>query len=243
MVEAKGCVMLKLVLIEAQKLSRSLAVLLCVLAPLLVAIVSAMIALRQGKTGWSGMITNTFALWCFFVLPMLVATLSALLAQVEHGPRMWDHLFTLPISRQQMLMAKGIILMVMILGTGFALCAYIILLGTMFMGGDVSRIPWRGFGFLVALTTGASTLMAAIQLSIALWIRSFIAPIALGLAGTFVLVASMGAPETSLLPWSLPMSAFPKPGGNPELAILIGLLGGLVVYPIAAVFLARRDQS
>lgn len=234
--------MWKLVMIEAQKLGRSLALGLCVLAPSLVAIVSAMIAHRQGETGWTNLILNTFALWCFFVLPMLVATLSALLAQVEHGPRMWDHLFTLPISRQQILMAKGVMLMLMILGSAVVLCVCLIVLGAAMLDGDIARIPWRGLALLVALTTGAAALMAAIQLSVAIWIRSFIAPIGLGLAGTFVLVASMGASETAWLPWSLPMTAFPRPGGNPELAFFAGCLGGLVLYPLAALALARRDQ-
>lgn len=234
--------MCKLVVIEAQKLGRSLALLLCILAPLLVAIVSAGIAHRQGETGWTSLILNTFALWCFFVLPMLVATLSALLAQVEHGPRMWDHLFTLPISRQQMLMAKGVILMLMILGSALVLCLCIVLLGVGLLDGAIAKIPWRGLALLVGLTTGASALMAAIQLSVAIWIRSFIAPIGLGLAGTFVLVASMGASETAWLPWSLPMTAFPRPGGNPELAFFVGCLSGLVLYPLAALALARRDQ-
>jgi lantibiotic transport system permease protein len=234
--------MLSLIMIEAKKLSRSLALLLCVLAPALVAIVSAMIAVRQNEMGWSNAILNAFGLWCFFVLPMLVATLSALLAQVEHGPRMWDHLFTLPISRQRMLMAKGVMLMLMILGASITLCACIVILGAILLEGDIARIPWRGLAFLTAVTTGASGLMAAIQLTVAIWVRSFIAPIGLGLAGTFVLVASMAAQETAWLPWSLPMAAFPKPGGNPELALLIGCLGGLIFYPLAALVLARRDQ-
>ena len=56
--------------------------------------------------------------------------------------------------------------------------------------------------------------MAVIQLWVALRFRSFVVPVALGLAGTFLVIAAMGAPEAVVLPWAMPLGTLPVAGGR-----------------------------
>lgn len=229
-----------LLAIELRKLRATLALALCLLAPALVALVAVLIALRQSATEWSGIVTNTLGLWAYFVLPMTVAALAALVAQIEHGPRAWDHLFALPVRRMPMLLAKAAALMLLIgLMSG-------LLVGLCFVMGGLARSSGAGFPWgeairMAGASWAASCLMAALQLWVALRFRSFVPSIGLGLAGTFVVVAAMGAPEAAMVPWSMPLAALGLPGGDPGWALIAGGIGGLVAMVAMAWHLARRD--
>lgn len=235
-----------MLLLEFRRLRATLALALCVLAPTLVAVVALVIALRQPASGWSGLLMNTVGLWAYFVLPMTVATLAALVAQVEHGPRAWDHLFALPISRPQLIIAKAMALMLLI---GFMSALLVVLcfaFGSLVhwlapTRGPDGDFPWAGAIAIALSTWAASALMAVVQLWVALCFRSFVAPIALGLGGTFLVVAAMGAPEAIVLPWAMPLGALDVPGGNPAFALLAGGLGAIPLMFVMAAHLARRD--
>lgn len=238
--------MTNLLRIELFKLRGTLSPLLCVLAPALVAVVALLIALRQPQQGWTPLLINTLGLWCYFVLPMVVAALAALLAQIEHGPRAWDHLFALPISRSGVVLAKAAVLMILIGTMSMLLMVLCFVIGL--LAGEVvapvftlDSFPWKKAAGMAGAAWAASTLMAVLQLWVALRFRSFVVPVALGLAGTFVVVAAMGAPESIVLPWAMPLGTISMPQGNPLAALAVGLLGGLLLAPLMATHLARRD--
>lgn len=238
--------MTNLLRIELFKLRGTLSPLLCVLAPALVAVVALLIALRQPQQGWTPLLINTLGLWCYFVLPMVVAALAALLAQIEHGPRAWDHLFALPISRSGVVLAKAAVLMILIGTMSMLLVVLCFAIGL--LAGEVvapvftlDSFPWKKAVGMAGAAWAASTLMAVLQLWVALRFRSFVVPVALGLAGTFVVVAAMGAPESIVLPWAMPLGTISMPQGNPLVALAVGLLGGLLLAPLMATHLARRD--
>ena len=56
---------------------------------------------------WPVFATNVAALWAFFMLPMTVTALTVLVAQLEHGPKFWNHLLALPIARWRLYAAKA----------------------------------------------------------------------------------------------------------------------------------------
>ena len=79
--------------VEAFKLRRSLALLLAAVAPLLIAVFVFFNLLRLEKGApWAMTLQSSAAIWAFFMLPMSVTALTALVAHTEHGPRAWDHL-------------------------------------------------------------------------------------------------------------------------------------------------------
>ena len=101
--------MLAILSVEARKLNRSLAALLAIAAPSLIAVFVFFNMLR-GKTGapWEMWMVSASAIWAFFMLPMSVTALTALVAHTEHGPRAWDTLRALPVPRWHLYAAKAV---------------------------------------------------------------------------------------------------------------------------------------
>lgn len=231
---------LTLLRLEFLKLRGTLASAVCLLAPLIVAVFALAIALRQNQLQWRLLGINALGLWTYFVLPMTIAALAALIAQIEHAPRAWDHLFALPVSRVRVIIAKAVMLMILIAAETAGLLLLVLLLGVL-AGLDASAFPWSALGALAAMTWLAAALMAVIQLWVALAVRSFVAPVGLGLAGTFAVVAAMGGPVSAVLPWGMPLATLPVQGGSPLPALLTGFLGGMLLVPVAAMHLSRRE--
>lgn len=235
-----------LILNELRKLKGSLAALLCVVSPTLVVVMSAAMAVRQGRGQWDELVSGSAGLWAFFVLPMSVTALSALLAQIEHGPRAWDHVLALPISRARFFAAKALVMLLLI-----ATMSGIALIETRVAGWALGLLspslapsdafPWLDGAAQFARMWIASFLMGMIQLWVALRIRSFVAPITLGLGGTFIVVASMGAPEAALLPWMMPVSVLAHDGAGAMLAMALGGIGGAIVLALMIVDMSRKD--
>ena len=86
---------------EILKLRRSLVMLLCLAAPALVAVIAVLIAIKTGKTvPLSNYAQTGAAFWAFAMLPLSLTALSVLMAQMEHGARLWDRLLALPGARR-----------------------------------------------------------------------------------------------------------------------------------------------
>ena len=102
--------MLDLLFVEVLKLRRSLALLLCCAAPLLVALM-AFFLLINGRTApdWERFLLGAAALWSFAMLPLTVTALTLLLAQQEHAGKMWRQMLALPLPRWRLFAAKLIV--------------------------------------------------------------------------------------------------------------------------------------
>src|SRR6478672_10635023 len=112
--------------VEAYKLRRSLALVLAAVAPLLIAVFLFFNLLRLGKPmPWSVSLQSSAGIWAFFMLPMSVTALTALVAHTEHGPRSWDYLRALPRPRWHLYAAKA----VCVLGVVAAMSLLLALLG------------------------------------------------------------------------------------------------------------------
>src|SRR6478672_570145 len=95
--------------VEACKLRRSLALVLAAVAPLLIAIFVFFNLIRVDKPApWTITLPTSAAIWAFFMLPMSVTALTALVAHTEHGPRAWDHLRALPVPRWHLYASKAV---------------------------------------------------------------------------------------------------------------------------------------
>jgi ABC-2 type transport system permease protein len=86
-----------------------------------------------------------------------------------------------------------------------------------------------------------SILLIAIQLWAALRFRSFVPPLVLGISGTFVAVAATSAKEGPYFPWLIPTNALASDPARANLAIQIGLYGGLVLLGLMVVRMSRVE--
>jgi len=96
---------------EILKLRRSLVVFLCLAAPVCVTVMCVLIGLRgKAASPLANYWMTGAAFWAFAMLPLSVTALSVLMAQMEHGPRTWDHLLAMPGARNRLFLAKAVIM-------------------------------------------------------------------------------------------------------------------------------------
>jgi ABC-2 type transport system permease protein len=229
---------------EMIKLRRSLALFLCLAAPSCVVGLATLMWLRAGRPAQIGEFAVAVAsLWGFAMLPLAVTALSVLLAQLEHGPRSWLHLLTLPGARPHVYLAKAIVIMGLI-ATMSGLLWIETHFGALFIKALRSNVTGEFYGVglaaLLSHMTAAATLAAMVQLWVALRFRSFVPPLVLGIAGTFVAFAAASADEGVYFPWLMPAKILSAPETQ-HVALTLGSLGGVAALLVMLIDLGRRE--
>ena len=239
--------MLTALRVEMTKLHRSLVLLLCVAAPVFVALLNLLIGLDRDNPGtWAMLVTSGAAMWAFFMLPMTVTALTVLIAQIEHGPRAWSAVLALPVPRWRVFLAKALVVLGLTAAMSAALLALLLLAGAVLEAlkpGDMLRgapEPWTGAKLLGTMFAGA-LLMIGIQLWAALRFRSFVPPLVLGIGGTFVAVAATAAKQGAYFPWLIAVQALATDQVKGQAAIQLGFWGGLVVLAAMLVHMSRYE--
>jgi ABC-2 type transport system permease protein len=233
--------------VEAIKLRRSLALLLAVVAPLLIAVFVFFFLLRlKAPQPWEMTLQSSAATWAFFMLPMSVTALTALVAHTEHGPRAWDHLRALPLPRWHLYAAKA----VCVLGVVAAMSLLLALLTVVAVEAAGMVKPAVappgtpdivGYLALLGRIFLAAWLLVAVQLWIALHYPSFVPALAVGIGGTFFAVVATSATIGVILPWQIPVNQLASDPGRAQLALALGCIGGLVALLAMSWQLSRRE--
>ena len=233
--------------VEAYKLRRSLALLLAAVAPLLIAIFLFFNLVRlKHAMPWDMALQTFAAIWAFFMLPMSVTALTALVAHTEHGPRAWDTLRALPLPRWYLYAAKLVGVMVLVLAMSALLAAMSF--------AAVALASWikpviaptgtpdvLGYLALLGRIFLAAWLLVAVQLWIALRFSSFVPALATGIGGTFFAVVATSAKIGVLLPWQIPVNQLAADPGRAQLALAIGACGGILASLAMLWRLSRRE--
>jgi lantibiotic transport system permease protein len=239
---------------EAIKLRRTLALRMTVIAPLIVVLFQFLQMLDHGHAApagadaWPAYTRGTLALWSLFMLPLLIALETALLAGLEHGPGTWRNLFALPAPRWSVYAAKLVAALIAVLtATG------VLVGGTLITGWGLSLLrpelgldaPTAAAALVLARDAGAAFLAAWCILALQSWIalRWASTPLALGvgIAGTFIALFAAGSPHLRFYPWALPVQAYS--GADAERALVLGLGGGMILAVLAVLDLSRRDVA
>lgn len=233
---------------ELIKLRRSLVLLLCAAAPAMVGLLACVMLIEADRpSSWSAFTTNVAALWAFFMLPMTVTALTVLVAQLEHGPKFWNHLLALPIARWRLYAAKAVVVALLIAATSASLLLLIpaaglaaeaLASGTQLIG---AFDPVAGAKLLARMLAG-SLLLIAIQLWAALRFKSFVPPLVLGIGGTFAAVVATGAKLGAYFPWIIPTNALSADPQRAALALGIGFWGGLAMLLLMLIGMSRREM-
>ena len=233
--------------VEARKLNRSLAILLAVAAPSLIAMFTFFNMMRgKAPAPWDMWMGSATAIWAFFMLPMSVTALTALTAHMEHGPKAWDHLRALPLPRWRLYAAKA----VCVLGVVAVMSAMVLLMvwGAVALAAALKPElqPTGAFSLTTyARTLGmmflAGLLMIAIQLWTALRFASFVPGLVLGIGGTFFAVVATSARQGVFLPWQMPINMLASEAWRVNAALGLGAGLGLVALVLMIVHLARRE--
>ncbi|WP_421739535.1 ABC transporter permease [Caulobacter sp.] len=239
--------MLAALSVEARKLNRSMAALLAVSAPALIAVFVFFNMLRGRRAmPWENWTEASTGVWAFFMLPMSVTALTALVAHMEHGPRAWDHLRALPIARWKIYAAKALCVLTVI--TAMSLLNLLVTVGAVILAGAIKPAvaPTDALHLatpllLVGKVMVAAILLTAIQLWTALRFSSFVPALALGIGGTFFSVVATSAKQGVFFPWQMPVNMLAKEAWRVDTALFLGGGVGSVVLVLAVMHLARRE--
>lgn len=233
--------------VEYHKLRRSLALLVAAVVPLLIAVFIFFNVVRgQHPRPWDMWMLSASAVWAFFMLPMSVIALSALVAQTEHAGRSWDHLRALPVPRWQLYAAKAAMIMLVLalmtmavlLTSAAAVWLAAQLKPALAPTGDFNS--WRYLGVLIRMYL-SSMLLIAVQLWLALRYASFVPALAVGIGGTFFAVVGTSARIGVALPWQIPVNMLAADPARADTALLIGFVGGIASLVGMLIHLSRRD--
>jgi hypothetical protein len=239
--------MLAVLSVELRKLNRSLAAVLAVAAPALIAVFAFFMVLRGTKAQpWEMWMVSAIGIWSYFMLPMSVTALTALVAHMEHGPKSWDHLRSLPLPRWRLYAAKAV--MVLAVVGIMSVLTLVLTWGAVTLAATI-RPDLAPVGPLemarYAATMGkvflASILMVAIQLWIALRFASFVPALVVGIGGTFFSVVATSAKQGVFFPWQMPVNMLATEAWRVNTALGLGCGLGLAVLALATAHLSRRE--
>ncbi len=233
--------------VEARKLNRSLAALLAVAAPALIGIFLFFMILRATHASpWDMWMMNAAGVWAFFMMPMSVTALAALVAHMEHGPRSWDHLRALPVPRWRLYAAKAVCVLLVVALMSVAVIAFswagISLAGAIKPEVAATGVfDLAGSARLMGTMYLAGLLLIAIQLWTALRFASFVPGLVLGIAGTFFAVVATSAKQGVFLPWQMPVNMLATEAWRVNTALGLGCGLGLVALALMTIHLSRRE--
>ena len=233
--------------VEAYKLRRSLAVVLAAVAPLLIAVFVFFNMLRMDEARpWATGLQTAAAIWAFFMLPMAVTALTALVAHAEHGPGTWDHLRALPRPRWHLYAAKALC----VLGLVAAMSVLLAVLATLAVEAAGRLKPaiaatgtpdFAAYAVLLGRIFLAAWLLVAVQLWVALRYASFVPALAVGIGGTFFAVVATSARAGALMPWQIPVNQLAADPARADLTLALGSIGGCIAFLAMLLHLGRRD--
>ncbi|MAK63574.1 MAG: hypothetical protein CMF75_02350 [Maricaulis sp.] len=239
--------MIRILLAEALKLRRSLLLLVAATPPVMVFLLGMLIvASGEGPSEWTMLTISGAAVWAFFLMPMSAIGLTALMAQLEHGPGTWTHTLGLPVPRWQVFLAKAILALLLMAAVSLAVAlaswaapmAGMLVPGSVAVMGDYDPgLAWRLYSQILM----SGLLVIAIQWTLAMRFRSFAVPVSAGIGGTFVAVAATSADKGIYFPWLMPVNVMASDPARTEFVIKTGLIGGVIVFALAILWLSRKD--
>jgi lantibiotic transport system permease protein len=245
-------VLARLLITEALKLRRTLALRMAFVAPCVVVMLYFLIgyvgaaSFARTKDPWSQLTQNTVGMWTLLMMPLFLTLETSLLAGIEHADRNWKQLLALPVPRASVYLSKLLVTIALLL-TAHAVLA----VGTIASAALLHRLqpsisfgamPLRALFVPVAKISAASLLALSIQHWVSLRWQSFAAAMGFGMCAMFIGFVAVNSPEWgSWYPWSLTMHAT-----RTEHAFrLIGgaLLGALCVTAFGCWEFSRREVA
>lgn len=234
---------------ELLKLKRTLAFRVIFVLPLLIALLQFLVILRtktyaRGFNLWQTHPTNSFQIWAVFMMPLLIALVTALLNGIEHSDKQWKHLFALPVPRYAVYFAKLIVAQGLILTSTLVLGVFTVIVGVagMLLRPELANagpVPYVWLLKQVAFVWLASWLIIAIHTWISMRWSGFPIALGAGIGGTFFALFAATASLGKYYPWLLPMNIFVD--GRFATALWLGSAGGTIAALLGCLEFTRRD--
>lgn len=238
---------LRLMHTELMKLRRSLVVLILAGVPGMVIIMQiAVIATGNAPEDWQRVAMSGAAVWSYLLLPLTATALTALLAQIEHGPKAWSYTLTQPYPKWMVFASKALIAGILMAAVSALLWAAILSGGI--IAGEIApdhalsgALPAGLLAGILSRMWVAGLLVLAIQFAFATGFANFAVPIVVGIAGTFAAVVATSAKAGIYFPWLLATNILAQDPERAQQAFLTGGGTGIALFALTCLWLARRD--
>lgn len=244
--------LLKALAVERIKIKRTLALWLVILTPILACLIQLMIFMNmdsvpwKGVSAWTWMMRSVTPVWALFAFPMLVAVVTALFGALEHNNGGWKRLYALPTSRYAISLSKLLWAHILLLSSNLGLALGLALVGLL------GRLIHPQFGFDAPLPMFDMLRMvfqfylaAGVIISFHYWLAnrssSFTLAMGIGIGGTFIGMVQARGWYQKLFPWKYMVNTTSHLDGLREMALLLGILGGIAVAILATWDLGRRE--
>lgn len=252
--------MLRLLLAEFLKLRRSKIGLISLAVPLFffVMFFLGFGGIEEKNLAWTIPVTGGSYAWAFFFLPMTATVITALIGQIEYRPNTWSYMLSLPQAKWQVFLTKGIVALLIM-----AWISVLVVLGVLGAGhlhnavrpdyAFIGYLPWKSYVRDVAEMWFASFLVVAIQFGVAMRFGGLVLPLLVGMGGVFlaVLVGTLqqlsflgiATEDYNFMPWLLPANMLSTEAGLGAQTLVVGGGGGIALFCLISLMLARKDWA
>lgn len=238
----------KLIKAERLKLKRSprwLAFLFMPVIPALLGTLNYMANIEILQSEWFSLWTQHTLFTCYFFLPIMIGIYSSYIMRQEENNRNWNKVLSMPVSRNLVFIAKLVQVFSMILFSEIWICTLFVISGKVI--GLTSAIPWVKLMIWCLFGTLGGTVIAAIQLMISLFIKSFALPVGIALGGGLSGLVFLAKHLGHIWPYSL--MAYGMNSNAPQELLEAGYVWFVVIcivyivlfMTISSMILSRRD--
>ena len=243
--------LIKLIQIELLKTKRSLALLMMFLSPLMVLLINLLQLLHnEGKyiaeRGWSVYWLSNSALWGYFMMPLYIALITALLNGTEHRSNGWRFMMTLPIKQRDLFLAKLILAWVYLIGASLVLFSSTLLSIVCLEAFGISGTDMLSVEVIQNLlySTIACLAVLTIQHVVSWRWKNIVAPLGLGVIATMSIVQLSHTKYWHYNPWTYILTSTNSADpASQTLAIVYSLAITLGLTLVAMHWLGRREVS
>jgi hypothetical protein len=250
-VGAKGVMMFFVLLkLELLKLRRSLPLFMMFACPLLVVLLSSGMMLKSGSAPrvgfWVGFWHGNLALWSYFMLPLYIALVTALLNGNEHRNQTWRLLFTLPVSRRQVYLAKTALAWGSVVGANLVLALLAAVAAAIIMPFRPDAGPAFEVPILAALAKVSLSCLPVVLIQHALsWrVANFVLPLGVGVCATMGILQLSNTEYWPYFPWSYSLVASSATDSAAQpLALMLACGVGAVLLVLTTWLAGRREVA
>ncbi len=239
--------LIRLLRIELAKTRRSLALLMALACPFVVVLLNFMIQVKSKRAvNWEMYWMGQTAVWSYFMYPLYIALVTALLNGNEHRNGTWRVMLTMPISRTQLYLAKLLLAFIFLLASNLALFVFaagsIYILGL--LGFSVAGAFEFDFAHAIMVLMLASLPILSIQHWISWRIPNIVAPLTLSVAATMAILQVGQSKDWVYHPWTYVMAALNASElSTRQNALYLGLGIGLSLILFSLLWVKYRSQE
>ena len=197
------------------------------------------------ENGWYDLWTQHTLFTCYFFLPVMLGVYCSYIMRIEYNNNNWNKVLSMPVNKGMVFIAKLITVSFMILISEIWIGLLFVISGK--IAGIEGNIPINEMSVWCCFGTLGGMVMAAIQLLISIFIKSFALPVGIafggGISGLVFLAKGLG----HIWPYSL--MAYGMNSNSPQKMlengyisfVIISVIYIALITTVSAVIMSERD--